>query len=99
MLAVKAVLTTQNLEATRGAKLKCIRKKRNAKIPSRKKLGVVAVEQQIKEDGMHHNSNPTNQIHNAHHNQTTLTSFITKRPHSSSALNALKSNKHLQKQD
>jgi hypothetical protein len=81
MLAVKAALTVQNLEAARGARLKRTHKKYNTEIPSRKKLRVLAVEQQIRADGMHHDSNPANQIHGAHLNQTTLTSFITKHPH------------------
>ena len=52
-LAVNAALAAQNRERARGARAKWVRGQINAKIPSRQKLGLVAIEQQIWKDGMH----------------------------------------------
>jgi hypothetical protein len=52
-LAVNAALAAQNCERARGARAKWVRGQINAKIPSRQKLGLVAIEQQIWKDGMH----------------------------------------------
>jgi hypothetical protein len=53
MLAVDAALKAKALELAQGARAKRVRRKLNTKIPSRKKLGIVAVEHQIRKDGMH----------------------------------------------
>jgi hypothetical protein len=50
-LAVNAAFNAQHQEVTRGTWLKPICKNLNQKIPSRKKFGVVALEQQIRADG------------------------------------------------
>ncbi len=52
-LAMNAALTARQLERKRGARIKRIRHRVNRKIPSRKKLGVAVVEQQIQLDWMH----------------------------------------------
>jgi hypothetical protein len=52
-LAVNVALKAQHLEAKRDTYLKQIQKMVNRKMPSRKKLGVVALEQQIRANGMH----------------------------------------------
>ena len=52
-LAVNAALAAQNHERARGARAKQVWGQINAKIPSRQKLGLVAIEQQIWKDGMH----------------------------------------------
>jgi hypothetical protein len=52
-LVVNATLAAQNHERARGARAKRVRGRINAKIPSRQKLGLVAIEQQIWKDGMH----------------------------------------------
>jgi hypothetical protein len=46
-LAMNAALTARQLEHKRGARIKQIRHRVNRKIPSQKKLGVAAIEQQI----------------------------------------------------
>ncbi len=69
----------------------------NAKIPSRQKLGLVAIEQQIWKDGMHWlptQSNITDQ-----HTQASIFSYVRKQPHPSAALSQLKSNKRMRKPD
>jgi hypothetical protein len=98
-LAVQAALTAQQVEDRIGPRLKRIPKMLNIKISSRKRLGITAIEQQIRANGMHQSSQSTTHTHKAHHNQTTLISSIKKHPHLSTALNALKSNKHLCKPD
>jgi hypothetical protein len=91
-LAVNAALKAQSLEAKRGARLTQIRKKLNRKIPSRKKLSVVAFEHQIQADRMHITSTKATQANANDHTQTTLASYIKMRPHPSNAINMLKSN-------
>ncbi len=96
-LAVNGVLKAQRLEAKRGAHLKRIQKLVNRKKPSRKKLGVVALEQQIRADGMHtHSSRGAHAIADDH-TQTTLACFTTKCPHPANAISILRSNKRLRK--
>jgi hypothetical protein len=51
--AVNAALAAQNRERARGARAKRVQGQINAKIPSRQKIGLVAIEQQIWKDGMH----------------------------------------------
>jgi hypothetical protein len=46
-LAVDVALKAKPLKLAQGARVKKVRKKLNTKIPSRKKLGIVAIEQQI----------------------------------------------------
>ncbi len=98
-MAVNAALTASQLESKQGARSKRTRYKINRKLPSRKKLGIVAVEQQIRSDGMHQAPSPTlsNNSHQQH--QTTLNSLVIKHPHPSSMLTSLKSNKRLRKPD
>jgi hypothetical protein len=47
MLAVDAALKAKALESVRGAQAKRVRRKLNTKIPSRTKLGIATIEQQI----------------------------------------------------
>jgi hypothetical protein len=98
-LAVNAALNTQHREATRCPRVKHFCKKLNQNIPSRKKLGVVALEQQIRADGVHTHSSQGTQASNKDHTQATLAHFINKHSHPSNAVNTLKSNKHLRKPD
>jgi hypothetical protein len=50
---MNAALMAKQLNQQPGTRLKHAHQKVNRKIPSRKKLGVTAVEQQIQLDGMH----------------------------------------------
>jgi hypothetical protein len=97
MYAVNTALKAKQLEDKRGAWLKWIRKRPNKKLPSRKKLGITVVEQQIRTNSMHLLS----RITDCHDNrdQTTLTPFIQKHPHPSLASIMLTSNKRLCKSD
>jgi hypothetical protein len=52
-LAINAALTAKQLDSGRGARSKWTRHKINRKLPSRKKLGGVAVKQQIRSNEMH----------------------------------------------
>ncbi len=98
-LAVNAALKAQRLEDKRGAHPKQIQKLVNRKTPSRKKLGVVALKQKIRADGMHtHSSLGAHKIADDH-TQTTLASFIIKHLHSANVNSILRSNKRLKKPD
>ena len=97
ILAVNAALTAQNRELARGAREKWARGRTNTRIPSRRKLGLVAIEQQIRKDGMHRP--PTSNDPSTHHTQTTVVPYARKRPHPATAVCLLKSNKRMQKPD
>jgi hypothetical protein len=47
-LAVRAAIHAKTLEQAQGACSKQIRRKNNSKIPSRKKMGIVVIKQQIR---------------------------------------------------
>jgi hypothetical protein len=96
-IAVNAALNAQHQELTRGARLKHIRKNLNQKIPSRKNLGIVALEQEIRADGIHTHSSQGTQASSKDHTHATLAHFINKRPHPSNPINTLNSNKRLRK--
>jgi hypothetical protein len=69
------------------------------KIPSRQILGMVAIEQQIRKDGMHQSQMQNSTNDTASHTQTSMESFNWKWPHPSAALSLLKSNKRMRKPD
>jgi hypothetical protein len=95
---VKATRTAQELHLARGAWIKWAKQKVNARIASRKKLGIVAIEQQIRMDGMHWRA-PQNDTILDQHLQISIDCFDTKRPHPASIAGALRSNKRLCKPD
>jgi hypothetical protein len=97
-LAVNTARTAQELDLARGARAKRAKQKVNAKILSRKKLSIVAIEQQIRKDGMHQSTTQTGTFLE-HHLQTLINHFIAKQPHPASIVAALRSNKHLRKLD
>ena len=99
ILAINAALTAKQLDRQRGARAKLTCHKVNRKIPSEKKLGITAVEHQIRLNGMHQPLTSNNTNNSTHCTQTTLTSLIIKQPHPSSTLITLKSNKCLRKLD
>ncbi len=98
-LAVNAALTARQDECQQGARIKRVRRKLNRKIPSWKKLGIIAVEHQIRLDGMHYHLNSTINDDITHPKQTTLTSLTAKRPHPSATLLTLKLNQRFRKPD
>jgi hypothetical protein len=98
-LAVKAACTAQELHLARGARAKeQAKQKVNARIASRKKLGIVAIEQQIRMDGMLWRA-PQNDTILDQHLQISIDCFATKHPHPASIAEALRSNKRLCKPD
>jgi hypothetical protein len=97
VLAVNAALAAQNQELARGAREKRVQARTNTKIPSRCKLGLVAIEHQIRKDGMHKPPTLNNSL--GHHTQTTIIPYARKRPHPSTAVCLLKSNKRMRKPD
>jgi hypothetical protein len=98
-LAVRAAIHAKTLQQARGARSKQVRRKNNSKIPSRKKIGIVAIEQQIRQDGRHKNPCNKEPAKEKDSNQSTLDKFILKRPHPASITTILKSNKRLRKPD
>ncbi len=91
------VWDSTHLVVARGARAKRVWGQINAKIPTRQKLGLVAIEQWIRKDGMHWlpmQSNITDQ-----HTQASIESYVRKQPHPSAALSQLKSNKRMRKPD
>ncbi len=98
-LAVNAALVAQNRKWARGARAKRIWCQINAKIPSRQKLGMVAIEQQIQKDTMHQSTMQNSFNYATSHTQTSMESFTWKQPHSSAALSLLKLNKRMRKPD
>ncbi len=98
-MAVNGALTASQLESKQGASSKRTHYKINRKLPSRKKLGILAVEQQIRSNRMHQAPSPTLSDCSHQRHQTTLRSLIIKCPHPSSMLTSLKSNKRLCKPD
>ena len=97
-LAMDATIRAQDLESARGARAKRIRRRLNTKIASRSKLGITAVEQQIRKDGMHRTSPQSDESQVIDVNQTYLDRFV-KRPHPASIMGSMKSNKRLRKPD
>ena len=98
ILAVTAACTAQELNSARGARAKRAKQVVNTRIASRKKLGIVAIEEQIRRDRMHQSASQTDMSLDQH-SQTKIDSFTTKRPHPASITRALRSNKHLCKPD
>ncbi len=98
-LAVNAALVPQNRKQARGARAKRMQCQINAKIPSRQKLGMVTIEQQIWKDGMHQSPMQNSSNVATSHTQTSMESFTQKQPHPSAALSLLKLNKRMRKPD
>jgi hypothetical protein len=96
-LAVRAAIHAKTLEQAQSARSKRIRWKNNSKIPSRKKMGIVAIKQQIRQDGRHKNPCNKEPAREKDSNQSTLDKLIFKRPHPTSITTILTSNKRLRK--
>ena len=97
-LAVDAAIRAQDRESARGARAKRIRRRLNTKMVSRAKLGITAVEQQIRKDGMHRTSSQADESQAVDANQTDLDHYV-KRPHPASIMGSMKLNKRLRKPD
>ena len=79
ILAINAALTTQRSQLARGAHTKRIKNKVNRKLPSRTKLGIVAVEQQIRSDQRHSLPRQEEYTRYLASNQLSLDGFFTKK--------------------
>jgi hypothetical protein len=97
VLAVNATILAVRKERARGAKAKRTRARLNRKIPSRTKLGITAVERQIRSDRMHACSDKN--WSQDTHLQPTILPFTTKCIHPSAGISLLKSNKRMRKPD
>ena len=94
-----AALKAKALESTRGARAKQVQWKLNTKIPSRKKLGIAIVEQQIRKDGMHRAAAQLDALQPSDSSQASLNRFIHRQPHPASIMGNMKFNKRLWKPD
>jgi hypothetical protein len=94
ILAVKAALATQNKELAQD-RPKRICSLVNTKIPSKKKLGITDVKQQIRADKGHCISTEKEHMHYNPEDHHTLENYLKrKHPHPSSPTASLKSNNH-----
>jgi hypothetical protein len=98
-LAVDAALKAKAPESAQGARAKEIWRKLNTKIPSRKKLGIATIEQQIRKDGMHRARDQTDALQANDCFQLSLDRFVQRRPHPASIMGRLRSNKRMRKPD
>jgi hypothetical protein len=96
-LAVDAALKAKALESARGARAKWVRQKLNTKIPSRTKLGIATIEQQICKDGMHRATLQTDAFQANDCSQLSLERFVQWQPHPASIMGSLRSHKRMRK--
>jgi hypothetical protein len=99
MLAVDAALKAKALESAQGARAKRIKWKLNTKIPSRKKLGIATIEQQIRKGIMHRAMAQTDALQANDCSQLSLDRFMQQQPHPASIMGRLRSDKRMQKPD
>ncbi len=100
ILAINAALTAQQRQWARGARAKRTIDKVNRKLPSRTKMGIVAVEQQIRSDQHHFLPRQEEHTRFQDSNQSSINGFFTKkRPHPAAIVSLLKSTKRLRKPD
>jgi hypothetical protein len=97
MLAVDGALKAKALESVQGAQAKRVQRKLNTKIPSRMKLGIATIEQQICKDGMHRATVQTDALQANDCSQLSLQRFIQQQPHPASILGSLRYNKRMWK--
>ena len=98
-LAMDAAVKAQELELARGARAKRVRRRLNTKIAGRAKLGITAVEQEIRRDGMHRSPAHTVELPTVGIHQLPIDRFVKRRPHPASLIGSMKSNKRLRKPD
>ena len=98
-LAMDAAVKAQELELARGARAKRARRRLNTKIAGRAKLGIIAVEQQIRRDGMHRTPVHSEELSAVDIQQLPIDRFVKRRPHPASTIGNMKSNKRLRKPD
>jgi hypothetical protein len=90
------VITTGQRKAAAGGRAKRIKHKVNLKNPSRTKLGITAVEAQIRRDQMHSSAEKDAFFSST---ESTINKYLKKRPHLTAAFALAGSNKRLFKPD
>jgi hypothetical protein len=98
-LAMDAALKAKALESAGGARAKRIRRRLNTKIPSRMKLGITTVEQQIRKDRMLRATTQPDALQSTDSSQLFLDRFVRRQPHPASIMGNMRSNKRLRKPD
>ncbi len=98
-LAMDAAPKAKALESARGAQAKRIGCRLNTKIPSRMKLGITTVEQQIRKDRMHRATTQPDALQATDSSQLSLDHFVRRQPHPASIMGNMRSNKRLCKPD
>jgi hypothetical protein len=88
ILAIQAALTAQQCQLAQGARAKRIKDKVNRKLPSRTKLGIVAVEQQIRLDQRHYLQSQEEHTRFQESNQSSISGYLTKNAHTQLPLGA-----------
>jgi hypothetical protein len=96
VIAIQAVITAGQRKAAAGGRAKCIRHKVNLKTPSRTKLGITAVEVQIRQDQMHSCAEKDTFFSST---KSTINKYLKKRPHLAAVFALAGSNKRLCKPD
>ena len=71
-----AALKAKALESAGGARAKRIRRRLNTKIPSRMKLGITTVEQQIRKDRIHRATTQPDALQATDSSQLSLDRFV-----------------------
>jgi hypothetical protein len=100
ILAINAALTAQWHHLEKGARAKRTTDKVNRKLPSRTKLGIVAVEQQTRSDQCHFLPRQEEHTRFQESNQSSINGFFAKkRLHPAAIVSLFKSNKRLRKPD
>ncbi len=92
-----AALKAKALESAQRARAKWVQQKFNTKIPSRKKLGIATIEQQICKDSMHWATVQTDTLQANDCSQLSFDRFVQWQPHPASIMGSLKSNKRMWK--
>ena len=92
VIAIQAVITAGQRKAAAGGRVKRIRHKFNLKTPSRTKLGITAVEAQIRQDRMHSSAEKDTFFLST---ESTINKYLKKRSHPAAAFELAGSNKRL----
>jgi len=89
IIALQAAITVGRRSTAAGSRARRIRHRVNRKLPSRSKLGITAVERQIRRDCMHLAANEEMPFP---HTEPSITTFLTKRPHPAAIFAQYRSN-------
>ena len=96
IIALQAAITAGQRPVEAGSRARRIRHRVDHKLPSRSKLGITAVERQIRRDYMHLAANEDAPFP---YTEPSITTVLTKRPHPAAIFAQYRSNKRLCKPD